>query len=161
LAPVPFAAVIVSSLAVPEVASRAVVVSPLIVVAGFIVTVITETTLAPTASVAVMVSIYVPAATFEAAISKTATPAEGLVSVFPDCVRELVKENVFVPVPLDTVSVSLAVRPTVVVIAELDNDALNAALITKVTVIEFVLAGELESVAVKIWVKVEAVFRFT
>ena len=54
--PVPFEAVIVSSRAVPEVTRRAVVVSPRIVVAGLIVTFITETTLAPTASVAVIVS---------------------------------------------------------------------------------------------------------
>jgi hypothetical protein len=55
-APVPFAAVIVSSLAVPEVASRAVVVSPRIVVAALMVTVINETVEAPRLSVAVIVS---------------------------------------------------------------------------------------------------------
>jgi hypothetical protein len=56
-APVPFDAVIVSRRVRPNVLARAVVVSPARVVAGLITTVITETTLAPTASVAVIVSI--------------------------------------------------------------------------------------------------------
>jgi hypothetical protein len=56
-APVPFDAVIVSKRARPKVVESAEVVSPASVVAGFIVTVMTDETLAPTASVAVIVSI--------------------------------------------------------------------------------------------------------
>jgi hypothetical protein len=55
-APVPFAAVIVSNLCIPAVVRSAVVVSPRIVVAGLIVTVITETVDEPRLSVAVIVS---------------------------------------------------------------------------------------------------------
>jgi hypothetical protein len=68
-----------------------------------------------------MVSIYVDATTPVAATLRTAIPEAALEvsNVIPDCVTELCRVKVLVPVPLETVTVSLAVRPTVVVILEL------------------------------------------
>jgi hypothetical protein len=148
-APVPFVAVIVSRRDRPTVVKRAVVVSPVRVVAGLTTTVITDTTLAPTASVAVMVSMYVDATTPVAATLRTAIPEAALEvsNVIPDCVTELCSVKVLVPVPLETVTVSLAVRPTVVVIVELVVVWVGGELILMVTIKLAVFAP---SVAVKV-----------
>ena len=150
LFPVPPVTVIVSESALPTVAGT---VYPRVfvrVMAGLTVTVNTATVTDPTASVQVMVSVVVPATTPVAATLSTAMPEEALdVSrVIPDCAKELVLTKVLVPDPPETVMVSEAVLPNVVVRVGLLRVFVGNSLIVNVTT--KVPTAFVESVAVKV-----------
>jgi hypothetical protein len=69
---------------------------------------------APTESVAVIVSRYVPAGRVAATVSRP-TLADGLLTVNADGNAELIPVKVLFPVPCVAVKVSYAIRPKVVV----------------------------------------------